>query len=304
MANPHLPSSLSTNLQCMPPNDTQNVDSIGPNDIDSSFLEGQTPVKRNKLDTDYESHNQIGSTNKMNSIQTTASSMASDEAVASAAATLSLISVASRTHQDSQQQNNQPEKTTITTTQGFTNKKSKIKSIIEEYNKNEQFQLQLQLQQEQARVAASETPSTLSSITNQHSENNDYEQDNIKHDKPNESNSSDDQLYMDEGNQENNVNEYQSSNDSNFLSQNSAILPRQPHNHQDHLRQQHQLMMAAAAAIINNNNSNGQQTSTNEQDKILMPHLNLALNLAVPQQQQHQQNVSICVLFTFVKMYL
>ena len=263
-------------------NDMQNTDAIGLNEVDSSnasYLEGQTPVKRNKLDTDYDFNNQIETNNKS---EVTPSSMASDEAVAAAAATLSLISVASRTNQDTPQ-NNPLEKNS--TTQSFISKKSKIKSIIEEYNKNEQFQLELQQQQEQARAGAYSN------------ENNNVEpsnSNNLKNDKHhNESNSSDDQLYMDEDNEENNFNEYPCNTDSNSLKQNSETSSMQLQN-QDHLRQQHQLMMAAAAAIINNNN-NGQQAHSNDQKKLFMPHLNLALNLNSPLQQQ--QNVSIYLIY-------
>jgi len=135
--------------------------------LNASNSEIQTPGKRNKLDNDYDA--QIGS---VNSNVSNPSSEA--EQAAAAAATLSLISVASKL--SSHQMNTlatvhepinpnseaNPAQSLQQPQSVVKNKKSKIKSIIEEYTKNEQFQLQLQ-QQEQARNTVADSINSIAS---------------------------------------------------------------------------------------------------------------------------------------------
>jgi len=162
------PLSLSSNLQRMTTNDVQ--DEMDDQPLNAFNSESQTPGKRNKLDNEYDA--QVGS---VNSNVSNPSSEA--EQAAAAAATLSLISIASRlsnphvntlaTVHEPINQNLETNQTQLPQQQPQSvvkNKKSKIKSIIEEYTKNEQFQLQLQ-QEEQARNTVADTINAIASGT-------------------------------------------------------------------------------------------------------------------------------------------
>lgn len=321
----HVSSSLTTNLQRMTTNDTQNTDEMddmqvndGIDSLNASHMD-QTPVKRNKLDTGYETpvdsvNSNSNPTTYSNPTSNSASSIVSDaEAAAAAAATLSLISVASKLNSNSQtnmpqmnQQDNiamEPKMNNNTSNvQNFKNKKSKIKSIIEEYNKNEQFQLQLQ-QQEQARANAMSNTGSMNTMVNGIDNNYDQENNipgnNNTNDNHNESSSSEDQLYMDEGADDmNNGNGDPNSVTTGPSTTESSSAPvqdqqrQQQQNQQQQQQHHHQLMMAAAAAIINNNNA-AQNGSATDANKIFMPQLALNLAVAKQQQQQQQQNVVI-----------
>lgn len=321
----HVSSSLASNMQRMTTNDTHEdaMDDMAQHEtdyLDASHMD-QTPLKRNKLDNDYEapiesvtSNSNSNPTTYSNPTSNSSCSAVSDaEAAAAAAATLSLISVSSKlqSHHQNMPSNTLPATTNISALptscvnnqpdfsqasasapnngNKINHKKSKIKSIIEEYNKNEQFQLQLQ-QQEQARASAGNTnPLDIKSEDN-------YDQENQHSNLPsgsidtndihNDSSCSENQLYMDEGGVEPH-HQHQSDAAHGQDSENNkttGLVGSSTDAHLQRQQQQHQLMMAAAAAIMNNNGTHNAAGVAGG----YMPQL--ALNLAMAQQQQQQQN--------------